>query len=146
MPINWGRVVAAIALPIALAAATILTLGPALLIVATKGHGREAFPGQWAQADPELRKWFRNQTSPATGGNCCSEADGTYVEEDIRYDDAGKGHYWIKFDKTEGQWMPVPDEIVIHDPNRNGAPVVWWFYDSDEARLGFRCYAPGGGV
>jgi hypothetical protein len=102
---------------------------------------RETYPGQYAQVDPELRKWFRNQVSPATGTSCCSEADGTYVEEDIR-----EGHYWIRFDKTEGKWMPVPDEIVIHDPNRNGAPVVWWYYDSDQAMIGFRCYAPGGGV
>src|SRR5258708_39771303 len=58
----------------------------------TAGHGRVAYPGQYAQYSPEERRWFRNQTSPATGGNCCNEADGVYAEEDIR-----QGHYWTNF-------------------------------------------------
>lgn len=113
--------------------------------------------GQYAQADPGTREWFRNQLSPKTGGNCCSEADGVYAEEDIR-----GGHYWARFvalpsidgviTETETGWMQVPDDVVIHDANRNGAPVVWWYYESTSngvtstSTLKIRCYAPGGGV
>ena len=32
--------------------------------------------------------------------------------------------------------------MVIKDPNRNGAPVAWWFFES--GRLQIRCYAPRG--
>lgn len=34
--VNWGRVVAAVALPVALAAAAALTFLPALIVLATK--------------------------------------------------------------------------------------------------------------
>ncbi len=37
----------------------------------------------------------------------------------------------------------VPDEAVIHDPNRNGAPVVWWGWQD---KLFIRCYSPGAGI
>jgi hypothetical protein len=40
--------------------------------------------------------------------------------------------------------------VVIHDPNRHGAPVVWWTRASGTtaatAKVRIRCYAPGGGV
>ena len=132
--------------------ATCLTLVAAALLLPTKGAWPRWTPEvaqQFAQLSPEVRKWFRNQSSPKTGINCCSEADGNFVEEDIRYDDKGSGHYWIRFDKTEGEWMEVPDDVVIRDPNRNGAPVVWWYYESGmhfKQMLRFRCYAPGTGA
>jgi hypothetical protein len=95
--------------------------------------------GQWRDVDPKVRQWFREQKSPKTGGYCCNESDGTYAEEDIR-----NGHYWTRFEQSKGKWIPVPDEVVIRDDNRNGAPVAWWFYESGNLRI--RCYAPGGGV
>lgn len=108
---------------------------------------------QFAQWSDEDRRWLRNQLSPATHINCCSEADGSTVEEDIRceeLDGAPRCHYRIRFDLTNGEWREVPDEIVIHDPNRHGAPVVWWYWqyapDGTQQRVLFRCYAPGGGV
>src|SRR2546423_136222 len=80
--------------------------------------------GQYAQADPKTRQWFRQQISPKTGGSCCNEADGIYAEEDIR-----NGHYWTRWEGSGG-WQQVPDDVVINDPNRNGAPVVWWYVES----------------
>jgi len=93
--------------------------------------------GQYGNAPPELRDWFRSQKSPKTGALCCSEADGLFAEEDIR-----EGHYWARWSGHD--WQPVPDEVVIHDPNRHGAPVVWWYLERGETKI--RCYAPGGGV
>jgi hypothetical protein len=93
--------------------------------------------GQWENVDPKVKQWFREQKSPKTGGYCCDESDGTYAEEDIR-----DGHYWTRFEQSGGRWIPVPDEVVIHDSNRNGAPVAWWFREN--GILLIRCYAPGG--
>ena len=40
--------------------------------------------------------------------------------------------------------MPVPPDAVIYDPNRNGAPVVWWYIEYGGYHI--RCYAPGAGI
>lgn len=120
-----------------------------LFLALATGSAREAYPGQWAQVDPAIKRWFNDQKVPGTQRTCCSEADGVYAEEDIR-----EGHYWARFvaiQHNEGLapteissgWMQVPDAAVIHDPNRNGAPVVWWGWQNG---LFIRCYAPGGGV
>lgn len=140
-----------------IAAFFLSVLGAAIglfVFLSVHAFGRELYPGQYSQLDPAVRKWFRNQTSPKTGGNCCSEADGTYAEEDII-----GGHYWTKFSwhhfenshmvELTTAWMQVDDDVVIHDPNRHGAPVVWWAWQSGfgaDAKVQIRCYAPGGGV
>jgi len=121
------------------------------LFLAEPAPARTLYPGQWAQVDPEIRRWFNNQivpAGPAKGASCCSEADGVYAEEDLR-----NGHYWTRFqwkkwdsDSTQyapadSEWMEVPDDTVIHDPNRHGAPVVWWWVVGN--KLTIRCFAPG---
>src|SRR6185312_15081413 len=69
--------------------------------------------GQYENFSPDVRAWFRSQKSPKTGALCCNEADGLYAEEDIR-----DGHYWTRWGGRE--WQPVPDEVVIHQPNPHG--------------------------
>lgn len=100
--------------------------------------------GIYAQRNDPKSQWYRNQQSPKTGGNCCSEADAVTVDEDIRYDAKGVGHYWARWDRSGG-WMQVPDDVVIKGPNMNGAPVVWWIYtdNGSEGAISIRCYAPG---
>jgi hypothetical protein len=109
----------------------------ALLVLCVPALARDN--GQYNSVAPEVRQWFRAQKSPKTGGLCCNEADGTYAEEDIR-----NGVYWTRFESTKGEWIPVPADVVIKDPNRNGAPVAWWYFQG--GKLQIRCYAPGGGV
>ncbi len=114
-----------------------------IAIASTRAFGRD-LDGRYAQS--QNRDWFRNQISPKTGGNCCSEADGVYAEEDVR-----NGEYWARFVakqwngaayvEYEVDWMQVPGDVVINDPNRNGQPVVWFYWD---AGWKIRCYAPGG--
>lgn len=110
--------------------------------------------GQLAQVDPADREWLKAQRSP-NGVPCCDEADGVYAREDIRGD-----HYWVRFvygswvyppgrapqrgEDHDSDWMQVPDEVVIHNPNRHGSPVVWWVVDGTGLRI--RCYAPGAGL
>ena len=114
-----------------------------LMVVASPGIARDN--GQFAQVDPETRQWFRSQKSPKTGAICCNEADGEYAEEAVR-----SGHYWTRFPESKGEWMQVPDDVIIKDPNRHGAPVVWWYYEMNpengKRELKIRCYAVGGGV
>lgn len=103
---------------------------------------------EYAQADPRMQQWFKEQKVPGSTGSCCSAADGEFVEEEIRYDDKGVGHYWTRFSKTNGEWIKVPDEAVIQKPNFHGQPVVWWYYNSGEDELPIepvqvRCYSPG---
>lgn len=99
---------------------------------------------------PAEREWFRSQRNPQSGISCCSEADGTYAEEDLR-----EGAYWTRFEykrrdgtnleyPVRSEWMKVPPEVVIHDANRHGAPTVWWYYLNGQ--VGIRCYAPGAGL
>jgi hypothetical protein len=145
-----------------------------MLWVSTPSPARTLYPGQWAQVDPQERAWFKAQRSPLNGVPCCDESDGTYAEESLTppKDGAtsdGKPHYWTQFswkrclyngavvapsylpsgsradcEDVASGWMEVPDDVVIHDPNRHGAPVVWWAVDG--ARVRIRCYAPGAGI
>jgi hypothetical protein len=132
-----------------------VAVGLLLAPTAGPGYARELYPGQYAQVDPAIRQWFRDQKSPKTGISCCTEADGTYAEEDI-----SDGHYRTRFmwrfcfakecHDLDSGWMDVPDDVVIHDPNRHGAPVVWWDRasgtDQASAKVRIRCYAPGSGL
>jgi hypothetical protein len=94
--------------------------------------------GQYENVSPEVRQWFQSQKSPLTGILCCDEADGTFAEEDIR-----DGHYWVRWVKGQ-DWQAVPDQVVIREPNRHGAPVVWW--EPQGLKYKIRCYAPGSGM
>jgi hypothetical protein len=95
--------------------------------------------GQYENVAPDVRQWFRDQKSPKTGMICCSEADGSEAQEDIR-----NGHYWTTWPAVAPTWYQVPDEVVIKDPNKVGHPVVWTYYERGEVKI--RCYVPGGGV
>jgi hypothetical protein len=108
-----------------------------LLVICVPALARDN--GQYNNVSPEIRQRFRHQKSPKTGALCCEEADGTYAEEDIR-----AGVYWTRFEQTKGEWIAVPPDVVIKDPNRNGGPVAWWYFLDGEVQI--RCYAPGGGV
>ena len=138
----------------------------ALLIVAivtTGAWARELYPGQYAQVPPKVQEWFRNQVvpgGPRKGTSCCSISDGAYAEEDMRTGDDGQQHYWANWCAHKNYetdecidysgWQQIPDEVVIHDPNKNGAPVVWFAvrWSSDGKILGFtiHCYSPGAGT
>lgn len=113
-----------------------------LLVSPSMGHDEK----HYADMPKDVLEWFKSQTVPGgpnKGARCCNERDGTYAEEDIR-----DGVYWTRFEQTKGAWIPVPPDVVIHDPNRNGAPVVWWYYESgpNGEVPKVKCYAPGAGL
>jgi hypothetical protein len=83
---------------------------------------------------PELNSWFDHLASGK--GLCCSFADGMALA-DVDWESAN-GHYRIRLD---GQWIDVPDDAVITEPNRAGRTMVWPM----KTPLGtsIRCFMPG---
>jgi hypothetical protein len=128
-----------------------MRLAAATLAVAIATAANATWKPEYAQIDPALQQWFKSQRNPSTNVPCCDTSDGAYAEEDIR-----DGHYWARFtahnigtgaDVASG-WMQVPDDAVIKNANRNGAPVVWYYFmtGSEGPILYIRCFVPGGGV
>jgi hypothetical protein len=113
-----------------------LPLACALLVSALAApsmHARD-LNGRYAAQNPELHQWFEGLRSGK--GPCCSDADGSSVS-DVDWDTAG-GHYRVRLD---GNWIDVPDEAVITEPNRLGRTMVWPI----RGYLGttIRCFMPG---
>jgi hypothetical protein len=96
-------------------------------------HARD-LDGRYAQSNPELHQWFESLRSGK--GPCCSDADGSAVS-DVDWDTAG-GHYRVRID---GEWVPVPDEAVITEPNRIGRTMVWPI--RGYLGVSIRCFMPG---
>ena len=99
--------------------------------------------GQFANVPLELREWFEHMRSPK-GILCCSYADGHRTGYDIR-----QGQYWVPI---EGEWYPVPPEVVIKTENPVGEAIVWYQYKGAEVDLPrgeqYRiiCFIPSGDV
>jgi len=112
-----------------------LIIGFAVLLLGLAsqlGHARDR--GQYANANPELKAWFEGLKSGK--GPCCSDADGTAVS-DVDWQ-SGNGHYRVRI---EGEWVDVPDEAVITEPNRVGRTMVWPI--RGYLGLTIRCFMPG---
>jgi hypothetical protein len=90
--------------------------------------------GQYAATSPELKAWFDSLRSGK--GPCCSVSDGTAVS-DVDWE-SNNGHYRVRL---EGQWIDVPDEAVITQPNRVGRTMVWPM--PGHPVVSVRCFMPG---
>ncbi len=77
-------------------------------------------------AGSPLKPWF--DTLKSSKGLCCSDADGLSKD----------GHYRVRL---EGEWVMVPDDAVITEPNRAGRTMVWPIKDS--LGITIRCFLPG---
>jgi hypothetical protein len=79
--------------------------------------------------------WVKSLHSPA-GAWCCDISDGrALVDADWRSKD---GHYQVKLRE---QWLDVPDDAVIGEPNRLGQTIVWLIYRNGEPAV--NCFLPG---
>jgi len=83
---------------------------------------------------PELNSWFDHLASGK--GLCCSFADGMALS-DVDWESAN-GHYRVRLD---GQWIDVPDDAVITEPNRARRTMVWPM--KSELGTSIRCFMPG---
>jgi len=82
----------------------------------------------------ELNGWFDNRASGR--GLCCSFADGvTVADPDWESRD---GHYRVRL---YGEWIDVPDDALITEPNRFGRTMVWPMVFNGE--ISVRCFMPG---
>jgi hypothetical protein len=111
-----------------------LTIGCAALILALASHPGHARDPDGRYANSPLKQWFDSLKSGK--GPCCSDADGSAVS-DVDWE-SKEGHYRVRLD---GQWLDVPDQAVITEPNRVGRTMVWPI----RGYLGItiRCFMPG---
>jgi len=88
--------------------------------------------GRYAKS--ELKPWFdRLQSSK---GLCCSDADGFAVSDPDW--ESHDGRYRVRLD---GEWIDVPDDAVITEPNRAGRTMVWPI--RGPFGVSIRCFMPG---
>ncbi|BBB97437.1 hypothetical protein BE61_28700 [Bradyrhizobium elkanii USDA 61] len=85
-------------------------------------------------ANSPLKPWFESLRSGY--GQCCSDADG-YVVADPDWE-SDHGHYRVLIDN---EWVVVPNEAVITEPNKVGRTMVWKHYIDGHPRV--RCFMPG---
>jgi hypothetical protein len=105
-----------------------------LLGLASPGSKARDVDGRYAAQNPELHQWFEGLRSGK--GPCCSDADGSAVS-DVDWETSA-GHYRVRID---GEWVDVPDEAVITEPNRIGRTMVWPV--RGYPGLTIRCFMPG---
>ena len=112
----------------ALLAALILFLGA--LPVQARDDGR--------YTNEPLQAWFDQLAS--RNGLCCSFADGFSVQ-DVDWD-TQDGNYRVRL---YGEWILVPDDAVVTEPNKFGPAVVWPYMDAKGVTQ-IRCFLPGAGT
>jgi hypothetical protein len=81
-----------------------------------------------------LKPWFDGLKSGK--GLCCSVADGRAVADPDW--ESKDGHYRVRID---GEWVNVPDDAVIKEPNLAGRTMVWPIKGSLGTTI--RCFLPG---
>ena len=107
----------------------ILTVLVGLSITPSRAHDDDRY------ANSPLKSWFESLHSKG-GGPCCANADGLALA-DVDWD-AKDGHYRVHL---RGEWINVPDDTVISEPNRAGRTMVWPYYVNN--RVFIRCFMPG---
>ena len=81
-----------------------------------------------------MKSWFDSLTSGK--GPCCSDADGSALS-DVDWETKG-GHYRVRIN---GNWIDVPDDAVLKQPNLYGKTMVWPI--STLGYITIRCFIPG---
>src|ERR1700728_3575414 len=96
--------------------------------------------GRYANAP--LKPWFDKLASGR--GLCCSFADGVRVE-DVDWE-TRDGHYRVR---VHDEWIIVPDDALVTEPNRFGPAVVWPYQSTNDGGnevTRIRCFMPGAGA
>lgn len=102
---------------------------------------------------PELTPWFK--TLKSGKGMCCDGYDALHLS-DVDWETQNKetSHYRVRIpmnsadmakaamgEAVETQWVDVPDDAVVTEPNRDGVTLVWPIYGYLGASV--RCFLPG---
>ena len=123
----------------------VLILGMLLLPIQASAHDPG---GKFAQANPKMHEWFEGLRSGK--GPCCSDADGNVVKDsdwEAVNDPAKPNVHYRVF--IQEQWVDVPDDAVLTQPNMYGRTMVWPFYNSaygGPVQVNIRCFIPGPGI
>jgi hypothetical protein len=112
----------------------LMVIGSAALILPLASYPGHARDPDGRYANSPLKQWFDSLKSGK--GPCCSDADGSAVS-DVDWE-SKDGHYRVRLD---GQWLEVPDEAVITEPNRIGRTMVWPI--RGYLGVSIRCFMPG---
>ena len=107
-----------------------LSGGSTRIVVLARDDGR--------YANSPLKSWFDQLASG--NGLCCSFADGFRVDN-VDWD-TQDGHYRVRL---YGEWIAVPDNAVVTEPNKFGPAVVWPYMGID-GQTQIRCFLPGAGA
>lgn len=112
----------------------------AVLYGAMFAHARD--DGRFANS--QLKAWFDQLKSGK--GMCCSFADGVSIE-DVDWDtatvaDAGGKETVVYRVRLNGQWINVPPDAVITEPNKAKHAVVWPYQDMNGVTQ-IRCFIRG---
>jgi hypothetical protein len=100
----------------ALLACAAMAIAVGIAIWAFPVHARDV--GQYKDASPEIRDWFKGVRAQ-NGVPCCDIADGYRTEYEVRGDE-----FWVPID---GEMNRVPPEaIVLHSRNPTGDAVIWY--------------------
>lgn len=105
------------------------------LLIISFGMKAKARDVDGRYADSPLGPWFKSLKSKG-GAWCCDGADGTALS-DVDWD-TKDGHYRVRL---EGEWVVVPDDAVIDEPNRAGKTMVWPYHGALGVTI--RCFLPG---
>jgi hypothetical protein len=89
-------------------------------------------------ANEPLHAWFDQLASGK--GLCCSFADGFKIEN-VDWD-TRDGRYRVRL---HGEWITVPENALVTEPNKYGPAVVWPYMDANGATQ-IRCFLPGAGA
>jgi hypothetical protein len=112
-----------------------LAISTLCISVLFPNHSSARDNGQFANSP--LKQWFDKLASAK--GLCCSFADGVSVK-DVDWD-AQEGHYRVRL---HGEWVDVPDNALVTEPNRFGPAVVWPYEEAGKTQI--RCFMPGAGT
>jgi hypothetical protein len=77
---------------------------------------------------PELNEWFNKLASGRADGFAVSDVDW----------ESKNGHYRVRL---ENDWIDVPDDALITEPNRAGRTMVWPM--RFDGKIFIRCFMPG---
>ena len=111
-----------------------LSIVLAAMLTAAAAYPAHARDPDGRYANSPLKQWFDSLKSGK--GPCCSDADGTALS-DVDWE-SSNGHYRVRI---EGEWVEVPDDAVITEPNRVGRTMVWPI--RGYGGLTIRCFMPG---
>lgn len=108
----------------------------AFLLAALAVHARDM--EQHDNVPAAIRQWVTGLKNKS-GVSCCATADG-WTPKAVQWDTTTKGYKVL----IEDKWIDVPDDAVIHGPNKLGHAEVWYYHVDGLPMV--RCFLPGEGM